>query len=55
MIVADHTRVDYARIAELARLIVDTRGVMRRIATGRARVVGLSTGAERATARLTAD
>ncbi|HYE96796.1 MAG TPA: nucleotide sugar dehydrogenase [Rubricoccaceae bacterium] len=41
VIVTDHTAVDYARVAEGARLVVDSRGVMRRF-PGRARVVGLS-------------
>lgn len=29
VVVTDHTTVDYARVAERARLVVDTRGVMR--------------------------
>ncbi|HEV2148462.1 MAG TPA: UDP binding domain-containing protein, partial [Longimicrobiaceae bacterium] len=41
VIVTDHGDVDYARVAEHARLVVDTRGVMRRV-EGNARVVGLS-------------
>ncbi|HEX8321710.1 nucleotide sugar dehydrogenase [Longimicrobium sp.] len=41
VVVTDHTAVDYARVAEHARLVVDTRGVMRRH-PGAARVVGLS-------------
>ncbi len=41
VIVTDHGAVDYERIAELAHLVVDTRGVMRRY-SGRARVLGLS-------------
>jgi UDP-N-acetyl-D-mannosaminuronate dehydrogenase len=45
VIVADHSHVDYDRLAREARLIVDTRGIMRRHA-GQARVVGLSAGAE---------
>jgi UDP-N-acetyl-D-glucosamine dehydrogenase len=41
VIIADHTDVDYGRVGRLARLIVDTRGVMRSVvATGR--VLGLS-------------
>jgi UDP-N-acetyl-D-glucosamine dehydrogenase len=55
VIVADHTSVDYARVGDLARLVVDTRGVMRGH-QGRARVVGLSSsGMERAPARLAAE
>ena len=41
VIVTDHSGVDYGRIARQARLVVDTRGVMRDFA-GPARVVGLS-------------
>jgi UDP-N-acetyl-D-glucosamine dehydrogenase len=41
VIVTDHSGVDYGRLADRARLIIDTRGVMRRFA-GSARVVGLS-------------
>ena len=41
VIVTDHTGVDYARVAELARLVVDTRGVMRGV-QGSATVIGLS-------------
>ncbi|HYW07832.1 MAG TPA: nucleotide sugar dehydrogenase [Longimicrobium sp.] len=41
VVVTDHSGVDYSRVAEHAPLVVDTRGVMRRV-TGRARVVGLS-------------
>ena len=41
VIVADHSSIDYARVGRLARLIVDTRGVMRGVAAT-ARVVGLS-------------
>lgn len=41
LIVTDHSVVDYARVAEQARLVVDTRGVMRGIKGG-ARIIGLS-------------
>jgi UDP-N-acetyl-D-glucosamine dehydrogenase len=41
VVVTDHSTIDYARIAERTRLIVDCRGVMTGIG-GRARVVGLS-------------
>jgi len=42
VVVTDHSTVDYARVAEEARLVVDTRGVMRRFdSTGN--IVGLST------------
>ncbi|MGI9179345.1 MAG: nucleotide sugar dehydrogenase [Longimicrobiaceae bacterium] len=41
VVVTDHSEVDYQRVVEQARLVVDTRGVMRGY-TGRARVVGLS-------------
>lgn len=40
-IVTDHAEVDYQRVADCARLVVDGRGVMRAV-SGRARVVGLS-------------
>ena len=39
VVVTDHTDVDYARVAEKARLVVDTRGVMR---DPQQHVVGLS-------------
>jgi len=39
VVVTDHSDVDYARVARLARLVVDTRGVMR---TPEEHVVGLS-------------
>ncbi|MFL5382927.1 MAG: nucleotide sugar dehydrogenase [Longimicrobiaceae bacterium] len=39
VVVTDHTEVDYARVSELARLVVDTRGVMR---TPEEHVIGLS-------------
>jgi UDP-N-acetyl-D-glucosamine dehydrogenase len=41
VVVTDHSAVDYQRVADAARLVVDGRGVMRRF-PGRARVVGLS-------------
>lgn len=41
LIVTDHSSVDYAAVARSARLVVDTRGVMRS-QTGEARLVGLS-------------
>jgi UDP-N-acetyl-D-glucosamine dehydrogenase len=41
VVVTDHSDVDYQRVADAARLVVDGRGVMRRF-PGRARVVGLS-------------
>ncbi len=43
VIVADHGGVDYRMVAEEARLVIDTRGVMRGH-TGKARVIGLSSG-----------
>ena len=43
VIVADHADVDYGMVAEEARLVVDTRGVMRGH-RGQARVIGLSSG-----------
>nr|MBA2245985.1 nucleotide sugar dehydrogenase [Gemmatimonadota bacterium] len=49
VVVTDHTEVDYQRVVEQARLVVDTRGVMRGH-VGRARVVGLS-GQEQSQAR----
>jgi UDP-N-acetyl-D-glucosamine dehydrogenase len=49
VVVTDHTPVDYARVAREARLVVDTRGVMRGV-PGAARVVGLSADSRRAPA-----
>jgi UDP-N-acetyl-D-glucosamine dehydrogenase len=40
-IITDHSAADYRQVAEHAHLVVDTRGVMRKV-EGRARVVGLS-------------
>lgn len=42
VIVTDHSTVDYDLVARSARLVIDTRGVMRGIEEGGARVVGLS-------------
>ena len=41
LVVTDHSGVDYEHVAEYARLVVDTRGVMRGAQGGGARVVGL--------------
>jgi UDP-N-acetyl-D-glucosamine dehydrogenase len=41
VIVADHRAVDYGRVAQHARLVVDTRGALRGV-TGKARIMGLS-------------
>jgi UDP-N-acetyl-D-glucosamine dehydrogenase len=41
VVVTDHTTLDYGFVAQHARLILDTRGVMRGI-EGTARAVGLS-------------
>ena len=41
LITTDHSTVDYARVAEHARLVVDSRGAMRGV-NGAARIVGLS-------------
>ena len=45
VVVTDHSGVDYARVSALAKLVVDTRGVMRE---PHQHVVGLSRRAERA-------
>jgi UDP-N-acetyl-D-glucosamine dehydrogenase len=42
VVVTDHTAVDYNRVAERARVVVDTRGVVRPAGRGGARIVGLS-------------
>lgn len=42
VVVTDHTAVDYDRVAERARVVVDTRGVVRPAGRGGARIVGLS-------------
>jgi UDP-N-acetyl-D-glucosamine dehydrogenase len=44
VIVADHSTVDYAEVGRHARLVVDTRGVMRQV-PATARIVGLSSEA----------
>jgi UDP-N-acetyl-D-glucosamine dehydrogenase len=41
VVVTDHSQVDYQRVADHARVVLDTRGVMRGLA-GRARIIGLS-------------
>ncbi|HEX7242820.1 MAG TPA: nucleotide sugar dehydrogenase, partial [Longimicrobiaceae bacterium] len=46
VVVTDHSAVDYARVGEMAALVVDTRGVMRRV-EGSARVLGLAGAARR--------
>ncbi len=46
VVVTDHTGVAYEQVAQHAQLVVDTRGVMRDVQAGAARVVGLS-GMER--------
>jgi UDP-N-acetyl-D-glucosamine dehydrogenase len=43
VVITDHSEVSYARVAEHAHLVVDTRGVVRPIRGG-ARVVGLAGG-----------
>ncbi len=50
VVVTDHTPVDYGLVARTARLVVDTRGVMRGY-EGAARVVGLAGGRSGAEAR----
>jgi UDP-N-acetyl-D-glucosamine dehydrogenase len=42
VIVADHRTIDWAAVAECARVVIDTRGVLRNV-PAKARVVGLST------------
>jgi UDP-N-acetyl-D-glucosamine dehydrogenase len=54
VLVTDHDRVDYALVARAASLVVDTRGTMRRVPAGRARVMGLSGVGGVATAGTTA-
>ena len=41
VVITDHSTVDYGRVGRLARVVVDTRGVMRST-SGEARVVGLT-------------
>jgi UDP-N-acetyl-D-glucosamine dehydrogenase len=41
VLVTDHGGIDYQRVANQARLVIDTRGALRTI-SGRARIVGLS-------------
>ena len=41
VVIADHSSVDYALVAEKARLVIDTRGIMRGV-PGLGRIVGLS-------------
>lgn len=48
IIVTDHSAVDYARVADRARLVIDCRGVMSKV-QGSARIVGLSGQAAAAT------
>jgi UDP-N-acetyl-D-glucosamine dehydrogenase len=39
LIVTDHTRVDYAKVVELAPLVVDTRNATREVTRGREKIV----------------
>jgi UDP-N-acetyl-D-glucosamine dehydrogenase len=41
LVVTDHTDIDYQLVADNAKLVVDTRGVMRKL-RGSARIIGLS-------------
>ncbi|HEY0970914.1 MAG TPA: hypothetical protein VGE02_08090, partial [Gemmatimonadales bacterium] len=41
LLITDHSGVDYQLVADHAKLVLDTRGAMRRL-KGRAEVVGLS-------------
>ncbi|HEX6751240.1 MAG TPA: nucleotide sugar dehydrogenase [Longimicrobium sp.] len=49
VVVTDHSTTDWERVAELATLVVDTRGAMRATG-GRARVIGISGTVRRADA-----
>ena len=42
VVITDHAGVDYQRVADRARLVVDSRNVMARVRPGRARVVTLT-------------
>jgi UDP-N-acetyl-D-glucosamine dehydrogenase len=42
VIVTDHSNVDYQRVVERARVIVDTRNVTAKLLRGRGRVIALS-------------
>lgn len=42
VVITDHAGVDYQRVADRARLVVDSRNVMARLRPGRARVVTLT-------------
>ena len=46
IIVTDHSAIDYAQVARSAPLVVVTRGVLRNVAAGGGRVVGLSQSAQ---------
>ncbi|MES2522332.1 MAG: nucleotide sugar dehydrogenase [Gemmatimonadota bacterium] len=45
VVVTDHQSVDYQRVVDHATLVVDTRNVMAGTTGGRARVIGLASGA----------
>jgi UDP-N-acetyl-D-glucosamine dehydrogenase len=51
VVITDHQQVDYQHVANLAALVVDTRNVMASTVPGRARVVGLASGARSAERR----
>jgi UDP-N-acetyl-D-glucosamine dehydrogenase len=50
VIVTDHTNVDYQRVVNLARVVVDTRNATAKLTKGKGRIVSLASPAAYATA-----
>jgi UDP-N-acetyl-D-glucosamine dehydrogenase len=50
VIVTDHSSVDYQRVVNLARVVVDTRNATAKVAKGKGRIVSLASSSSFATA-----
>jgi len=50
VIVTDHSKVDYQRVVDLAKVVVDTRNATAKLAKGKGRIVSLASASSYATA-----
>jgi UDP-N-acetyl-D-glucosamine dehydrogenase len=50
VIITDHSSVEYQRVVDLARVVVDTRNVTAKLAKGKGRIVSLASPASYVTA-----
>src|SRR5205807_8814137 len=50
VIVTDHSKVDYQRVVQLAKVVVDTRNATAKLAKGKGRIVSLASPSSYATA-----